>query len=260
MGHSYHTEIIKADTAAKAFHEMMKITEGVEPSWNPVHNRMRPTALLTTPNKALRDMDEENLSTEIIPVCSDDDVITDVVQLKFSLNAEQYQAFKEFNDSDHSGYRMAPKQLTFLKDTFGIDLPGKHAGRQQDATRAFMGAENWKFTSSVKSHSPEGSVVKKFYTVKSDRIPGRDVRLSNIIHDSQADAAKEAREWVKAHPEFIDGRVAVHSTNVRSEGSNDLVVVERVMSKAVATIPVTLERMKPNARQAAWAVGVDYHY
>lgn len=256
--HSFHTDIFHADSVEEAFwvaREAVGENYGTPRPSAGSRSYMRGHGPLTTPNKGIRDANNEE-EDRAIPVCAPEDVITDTFTLKFSLNAEQYSAFEKFNAS----YPRPNESLQFLKDNFGIDLPGKHAGRQDDAAHIDRSDDCWTFKSAITSSKPEGEVVKKFHVVKSSTMfRSHESRISHTDHDTQAQAAAEARNWLGSHPEAVNERLSVRSKNVRSEGSEDLVRFERVISKATAAITVTLERMKPFAQRAAWAVGVDYH-
>lgn len=201
------------------------------------------------------DWAHDEVMTQVIPVCRDEDALQENVEVKVNLSAEQYAAFKK----EQANFRSNPVTILNL---LGVTLPKKFAGREQDILRVKVPEENWDFTSRIEQGATEGAMKKEFFVVTSAehyRVPSAAAPILRQTFVSQAEASKAIRDLLMENVNLVDLTFAVRSRNIREGGNENLMQFKRVVTKARNTVTIEFEKMKPNAKQAGWVVMFDVH-
>lgn len=194
------------------------------------------------------------LMTQVIPVCRDEDVLQDKVEVKVNLSAEQYEAFNK-----KGAFRGTPASVL---EVLGVALPKKFVGREKDILRVNVPEDKWDFTSRIEQGATEGTMKKEFFVVTSAehyRVPPAAAPLLRQTFVSQAEASKAIRDLLMENVNLVDLTFSVRSRNIREGGNENLMQFKRVVTKARNTVTIEFEKMKPNAKQAGWVVMFDVH-
>lgn len=246
---------VKAQNADAAVRKAVQRLDDEEEGFFSAYPTTFKVGAITTQARAMGRLNNmRGEKTYVTPVCRKEDVVTKTLEMPVSLDGEQYEKYVQFMRSNE--FAPLHETIRFFQNSLGVTLPADLDAVPDTGVVSISNLNGWKLSSTVKSTTNEGSLVKKFYVVATDGTHSPARVLSGSYHDSQREAIAEAREWMDANPNAAEVVLDIHSKNVRSGGSDSLSTFSRVIDKATVVLGLTVETVGAEAQQNGYVVSI----